>query len=277
MTRLAIASLRLTNQDIKIYVCVDYQTHQNLQNQGDPLLKELDHCIVVDQIPSEDPLFINRYIKTQVLKWVDPPFLFLDSDILVRGSLQELFALNTDIAVVNNNHGKHIEEQLWQDDAVIFAKMSWPIPRHYYNGGVVLYQNSDAAKAFSDSWFRFWKDSYDLTGRFRDQPSLNHALDEFQGRVRTLDYRYNHQFRMGGGPTDQSIIWHFYDSGKSKNKTRYQKEVQSILKGKKLSCKRVQKMIDQAEPWDFHYHLRVKCIKIQNFVNHQFKRYFLRK
>src|SRR5688572_16579930 len=90
MTRLSLASLRLTNPGTRILVCCDQPSKDAMQGGGDPLLLEADEVLTFDTPPGT-PEFRNRFVKTNLRNLIPGKFLFLDSDILVRGDLAPLF------------------------------------------------------------------------------------------------------------------------------------------------------------------------------------------
>lgn len=272
MTRMAICSLRLTNPNWEVVLCVDPRTEKELQQKNDLLLKEIDRLVVANVSNDHTPEYCNRFIKTHLLRWVEAPVLFLDSDILIRKSLDSLNNVTEDISLVFNNHGATLKDQIWDQDARVFEEMGWMLPDVYFNGGVIFYQNTSNARDFSEQWHHNWVSTFDKTNRYRDQPSLNYTLSNFQGSMGVLRFEYNHQFRMGGGRTEDAIIWHFFNSGESENKTSYQEELERLIKGKPLNTRRIQKLINKKNPWNQEYHNRVKILTIQAYIKNVFGR-----
>jgi lipopolysaccharide biosynthesis glycosyltransferase len=261
MTRVAIVSLRISNPNLQIVLCVDLATQERLKTVNDPLMEEADEVVAVRDIPFEDSLCINRFIKTHLLRWVEPPVLFLDSDILVRQNIEELFNLDGDIALVVNNHGSNLKEQMWEEDAQVFHQLNWEMPQQYFNGGVVFYQNTEKARSFSALWNKHWQYSVSETHRYRDQPALNRSLTLFEGRIVALDFRYNHQFRMGGGNTKEAKIWHYFYSGSSNEVTEYQEFIDQFSLHSEMDYHRVYGMMNKPNPWSKSYHRKVERLK----------------
>ena len=266
MTRMAICSLRLTNPRWEVVLCVDPQTELELQQKKDLLLEEIDTLVVAEVPSGYAPEQRNRFIKTHLLRWVEAPVLFLDSDILIRKSLDSLESITQDISLVFNNHGATFTNQIWDLDAHVFSEMGWSLPDTYFNGGVIFYQNTSKAHEFSEQWHDNWLGTFVKTKRYRDQPSLNYTLSHFQGNIGVLSFEYNHQFRMGGGQTEDAIIWHFFNSGESQNKTLYQEEMERLMKGKPLNTQCIQTLISKKNPWNQQYHNRVKILTIQAYI-----------
>ena len=76
MTRVSLATLRLTNPTARIEIACDQQTHQALHATGSQLLHEAD---AVRGFPTPDgpPTFRNRFVKTQ-LRLLLPPLPLSD-------------------------------------------------------------------------------------------------------------------------------------------------------------------------------------------------------
>ena len=83
MTRVSLATVRLTNPAYRIEIACDQQTHQALQATGSQLLLEAD-VVHGFPIPDGPPTFRNRFVKTQLGRLIDGAFLFLDSETVVR-------------------------------------------------------------------------------------------------------------------------------------------------------------------------------------------------
>lgn len=75
MTRVSVASLRLTNPRVRIDLVCDPVSEPAMRAVGDPLLDE----VVVCDAPPGGAAFRNRFVKTRLRAAVDGPFLFLDS------------------------------------------------------------------------------------------------------------------------------------------------------------------------------------------------------
>ena len=94
MTRVSLATLRLTNPSARVTIACDQQTHQALQVSSSQLFHEAD-ALCDFSAPDGPPTYRNRYVKTQLGRLIDGPFLFLDSDTVVRKPLAPLLVLAT--------------------------------------------------------------------------------------------------------------------------------------------------------------------------------------
>lgn len=249
MTRIAIASIRLTNPDFSITVACDSTSNLALTKIDHPLLKEAEYWKVVDTPNGEDS-FRNRFVKTSLRSFITGPFLFLDSDILVRGDISSIFESNADIAGARNHSMEVLKDQIWIKDQEILDAMNWQVSdKVYINGGVIFYNNTPKAYQFAETWHSKWLQDYNIHKRFRDQPALNASLFECQPKIDILDDKYNAQIETCVKPARDAKIWHYYFSGESGLLTQYE----FILSKKKLQnyldLTEVKRMIKRNHPW----------------------------
>jgi len=94
MTRVSLATLRLTNPTARVSIACDQQTHQALQASGSQLFHEADD-VRDSPTPDGPPTYRSRYVKTQLGRLLGGPFLFLDSDTVVRKPLTPLLDFDT--------------------------------------------------------------------------------------------------------------------------------------------------------------------------------------
>jgi hypothetical protein len=194
MTRVSLATVRLTNPTARIEIACDQQTHQGLQATGSRLLREAD---AVHSFPTPDgpPTFRNRFVKTQLRLLLSGPFLFLDSDTVVRKPLTPLLNLQADIAAATNHSADTLAEQIWSEDQANLDTMGWQVSEPYVNGGVIWYADTSAAHRFAEAWHRNWLTNVKRTGRYCDQTALNQRLSTTNHlRVEILPHTCNAQY-----------------------------------------------------------------------------------
>lgn len=212
MTRVSVGSLRLTNPTARIIVACDKQTLQALRDSGSFLLQEINDLYGF-ATPDGPATFRNRYIKTKLRLLISGPFLFLDSDTVVRKPLDSLLNLNADIAAAPNHSADLLAEQIWSEDQSNLDFMGWQIRAPYVNGGVIWYSQSPCSYRVAESWHRLWLENVTRTGRFRDQPALNHALSSaIDINFYTLPHTWNAQIGMRAEHASEAFIWHVYSS-----------------------------------------------------------------
>jgi len=249
MTRIVVASLRLTNPRITLVVACDPDTNCAIRQARDPLIDEVEEWITVDTPPG-DAHFRNRFVKTRLRAVIDGPFLFLDSDVLVRGDLSELFAADTDIAGARNHSRMAFSEQVWDQDVAAIEAMGWQTDnRVYVNGGVLFLNNTPGTYRFSMDWHQRWLESTDKLARYRDQPALNTALEHTRPRLMLLPDRFNAQFKVTPSVAHNAVIWHYYSSSENVAHTPFELLAAELVHGARLDSGRIAAMVKNQHPW----------------------------
>lgn len=212
MTRASLATLRCTNPGSCIKVVCDQETFKALQDCNSQLFLEAD-AVSAFPAPEGEPTFRNRFIKTRLRLLLDGPFLFLDSDTVARKPLTSLLQVNADLAAATNHSADTLAEQIWSEDQANLDTMGWQVRAPYVNGGVIWYSDTPGAHRFAEAWHQNWLANVEKTGRYRDQPALNHSIYATQGiQLRTLDHHWNAQIVMNPGLAQDATIWHTYSS-----------------------------------------------------------------
>ncbi len=214
MTRVSIASVRLSNPTFNIFLFCDEETGNALKTSGDLILTEIDEFRII-QTPPGQPVFKNRFIKTSLRLLIEGDFLFLDSDILVKDRI-DCFLDSIEVFGAASNHSTpNIDQQIWQDDRNALSKMGWQINHDVYlNGGVLFYRDTSACRLLSETWHKNWLKTVS-SGSFRDQPSLNHSVFSEQIVVTILPFSMNAQFGITPQSSVGATILHFYASNNS--------------------------------------------------------------
>jgi hypothetical protein len=248
MTRVSAASLRASNPDICIKIACDRTSEKAMQSVKEPLLREVDEVIVCDT-PDGNPEFRNRFVKTKLRNNIDGPFLFLDSDIFVRGDIGNIFSLECDIAGARNHSRKTFAEQIWDQDRETLEAINWEVGQQVYlNGGVLFFNDTEGAYNFAEKWHQCWLQSYYELKKYRDQPALNHTLYITTPNVTILEDRYNAQVKTNTHVGKDAIIWHFYTSC-IPGIFQFDLLVEHALKTNKISYKSIRSYQAQSAPW----------------------------
>lgn len=257
LTRAAIASIRLTNYDYVIHVFCDKDSLNKLQEQNSLLLQEVDEIKAVET-PFNDPVSVNRYIKINLCQWVKGPFVFMDSDVLVREKLDWLFEITEDVGLAMNHSLENKEHQIWREDAKELKEMGWETNYPYFNGGVIYYSGNEVSKKFSETWYENWIENTQKTGRLRDQPSLNYSLYMMGDSltIKTIPKQFNHQFVRNEENLKESSVWHYYAAIELSNKTELEKYLKKQLsKNEAINYQAMADLIKSKTPYTKAYFL----------------------
>ena len=250
MTRISIASLRLTNPKFKVTIVLDEISEKVLRERSDPLLMEVDEVMAIPT-PEGNSIFRNRHIKTRLGTLISSPFLFLDSDTIIRGDISAIYNCTGDIAAVPNLSQKSLEKQIWSQDINSLKRMNWKIRGDYYiNGGVLFFNNSDSTFNFFESWHSKWLQLNKKLEYYRDQAALNSAIWDTSIKLKILPNVYNAQFRGNPSVAKNALVWHYYSTAqKSIPVTSFEILCLQLMKNKDIALDNVASIINSFHPW----------------------------
>jgi lipopolysaccharide biosynthesis glycosyltransferase len=210
MTIVSILSLKHFHDNCRVTVFVDESTLLKLKQSSSILLNISDEIISVN-VPEGTPTYKSRWIKTQIALFTDPPFLYLDSDTLIQGRLNELFIKCEGIYLAPNHALLDIKNQIFEGDRLIIKAMNWSYNKDiYYNGGIIFFNDAVLSKLVCRTWHDNWVSSVNETHKYRDQPSLNKTLLDANISVKILEIKYNAQIAGNFCAYKNALILHFY-------------------------------------------------------------------
>jgi hypothetical protein len=249
ITRISVASLRITNPRIRVILACDSESFHNMRRSSDRLFEDIDDCIVCDT-PEGPPPFRNRFVKTKIRLLADGRFLFLDSDILVRKDISQLFSITADVAAARNHSRYELPGQICKTDKQMISELQWEAGAGiYFNGGVVFFNDTDRCRQWSRRWHRNWLTSWEKTGTHRDQPSLNVSLHQIKPEISVLNNTFNAQLCEEPRTVKGAHIWHYYATQKLMI-TRFATLAGRIAAGQELAGSDVQDIIRAGHPWN---------------------------
>lgn len=209
-----------------VVLITDTITEATFVGYRQKLLLLVDEKIVVELDSNMSGLQRSRWLKTKSRDLVEGDMLYIDSDTIFVGRLDELDNLDCELGAVKDCHVGRIN-----------TSCSWDMPKGEmfindckklgfdptveevtYNGGMIYAKDSQLAHRFFDEWHREW-----LVGKEKglntDQPSftrtnivLNHPISEISGI-------WNCQIVYGIKYLSRAKILHYFATGISKKKT----------------------------------------------------------
>lgn len=249
MARLAMVSARIAHPQARIVLLSDERTAATPGVLDGPLAQEAGVVKVVP-VPEGDAVLRSRWLKTRMRGLIEGPLLFLDLDVLVRGDLAEVFALDADVAAALNHSRSAPDRQMGRVARAFFDDTGWPWTLGcYLNSGVLFLGDSPAAHDLGRTWHERWLEAWRTTGRHHDQTVLNSVLVGHEARLFVLPDRCNAQFTTEPSVARDAVVWHYYASEEADASTAYGLEVQRLVHGGKLEPERVRRMMSAPHPW----------------------------
>jgi hypothetical protein len=251
MTAISVASVKLTNPKSLVVLAVDCATANRLKVSRHVLCDLVDQWVPID-VPEGDHHWRSRFLKTCLGGVIDGPFLFLDSDTLVRQSLAPVFDVSADIGAACNNSLPQRDQQEWIGDTRTAESMGWSFsPNAYLNSGVIYFSGSPAARNFAAQWHDRWLESSRTTRNHRDQPAFNYVLATAPVRTAVLEDTFNAQICYApGAVTFDAAVWHFYLSSENPELTVFS-DLLSHTKSTSFVnlMKRTRPVLSRRVPW----------------------------
>jgi hypothetical protein len=216
MALVSMLSVQISNPGLGILAVCDEKSAITLRAKKHRLLDVCDQFITVPT-PDGEQTFRNRWIKTQLCRYVEGNILYIDADTLVRGSLADLQHLVSEFGAVANHNGATLSEQIWSEDRKTFEGMGWPSNFHtYVNSGFLFFKPSPRVREFFATWHELWLTGVSADGRLRDQPSFNSAIVLSRVEITVLPYIFNAQLAWSWNRSSKAVVWHFYVSEQGK-------------------------------------------------------------
>lgn len=263
MTRISIATLRISNPAVEIVIATDQDSLQSMKVKEDRLLVDADHVLEI-ATPAGSSAFKSRFIKTRLGMEIKGLFVFLDSDTVVRKKLDFQYDADFAIAAARNHSRYKLSEQIWEGDLAVFNKMNWEVPpADYLNSGVILYSGTNESRRLSERWHSAWMKTYECTGAHQDQPSLNHLLytedfpfyilpNPFNAQIKSRLHFVNYQTNPEKNEKLDwdAVIWHYFMSENQKiHITAFEILVQKVFENGTLADEAIQQLIRAKHPW----------------------------
>ena len=210
MTIASMLSVRHTNPSLDIVLLMDALTEESLTSEKS-FFYDFCNKVLSIKTPNGNSVFRNRWIKTQLVNYINSSTLFLDSDTLVRSCLDNIGSSVTDIGFVPNHNMRCQKKQLWVSDIEDMDHMNWPRTLKFYpNGGVFFYHATPAVTKFFENWHLNWLECYSRLKKGRDQPPLYESLRTSNIKIKKLPTDYNLQIVRKKKPIHEGKIIHFY-------------------------------------------------------------------
>lgn len=201
-TLLSVFSLRMYNPDVYVELVLDKRTEKTLQGKRVGIFKYISCKNVVVVPDNYNKIQASRWLKTSLKKHVEGDFLFIDSDTVITGSLDDVFDFVGNVGAVADGHVNmgctpfnYNLRSLSKQDGWTFNE-SLP----YYNSGVLLVRDSDISSKLYDRWHSRWIEGVENNNHISDQSYLAASDEELGYVIRPLDGIWNCQIARNGLP-----------------------------------------------------------------------------
>ncbi|OKY94472.1 MAG: hypothetical protein BHV67_15585 [Bacteroidales bacterium 43_36] len=213
---LSLYTLRLYNKEAHVAVVMDDCTNESLNGYRSKILDFIDEKIVITPPVEFDNKFRSRYIKIQLRQFVEGDYLFVDTDTIIVGSLDEIDDYITsgfETGMALDGHRK--TSPYHRPDKTRLKTLGWDKlvknGENYYNTGVILMKDSAVNHRISELWYKNWQ--YEITkGIHYDQVALLYTLKTNEFVIKELPGEWNCQVTEACAEViEDSKILHYFN------------------------------------------------------------------
>ena len=219
----SMCSLKYHMPHAQIVMLTDDLTDATFKGVRKEETKYADEIVVVELPKELNAQRRSRILKTTARKHVKGDFLFVDCDTIVAKPLDEICAVQADIAIVSDLHAEDFKDNPYYLGNVSLCKRFTDFPieteAHFYNTGVIFVKDTDKAHEFYEEWNRLLCAGWD-NGIEMDQPSFAYTNYRMGYIAQTLDGVWNCQLCYGFRYLKDAKIVHYIctNGNRSKNK-----------------------------------------------------------
>lgn len=193
---ISVYSLKKYNKDAKVTVICDNDTYHYIKHKGflSNLIDEL--CpILINK--SYTQLQKSRYLKTTVRNIIEGDFIFIDTDTIITGKLDEINTFIGEIGAVKvqdsdlwDKKNQHRHFKKYNTKRLLPVDFNYGID-HYYNSGVILCKDTVKTREFYKTWHLLWLEGSEKYHDPHDQCNFDRANAIHNNLVSELKGIYN--------------------------------------------------------------------------------------
>lgn len=208
----SIYSLRLYEPDREVRVCCDVPTAERIKLF--PELKKLINEVVIIPIPTDckSAKLRSRQVKTTIRQHISGKYLFVDTDTVFCGTIEEIDHLSCEIAAVYE-YNLPLSYSPYRRSVISNLKKTYGLDvsksEQWHNSGVMYVSDSPLTYEFYKRWNENWRHSALQKGMQQDEPALMKTDSEFGYVIKELPDIFNCQPAMSVKYLADAKIIHF--------------------------------------------------------------------
>lgn len=204
-------SVKKNNPDSHITLLVDDKTAIYLKKTHPKALIYVDEFISEKFPPEMTNKKRSRYLKTTFRNLISGDLLFIDTDTVITGSLQEIDETQAEIAAVYDMHVSLKEHTSYNEIVLKSKKLNYAVKEtdEYFNSGVMYVKDTTSTRAFFKQWHENYKEGNKVGLTTDQQPLLK--TNSLYNLIKKLDDKWNCQVVCNiANVNDAKIIHYFY-------------------------------------------------------------------
>lgn len=218
-TLLSVYSLRLYNKDVNVTLVVDTITEGTIKGNRKEILNYVDKIIPISVPSNYNKVQRSRYLKTTLREYIKGAYLFIDSDTLITGKIDEIDYWDF---IIGATADKHVPIAIHPMKRFIYEnskKVGFKIldGDYYWNSGVLFVKDTLLTHDFYKRWNSVWA-ANTFKGINSDQASLAKVNEEFNYIISDIGGIWNCQLTDNGLRffTESKIIHYFASTAKKR-------------------------------------------------------------
>lgn len=193
-------SARFHNPEAHIVIVVDDETNDVIECGRSLILDYVTEKISVNPPHSMTKIQKSRWIKTRLREIVSGDLLYIDTDTIIAGPLDDIDKIQDDIAAVRDLHCYYKDSVVYPLLVDLMNKVNHTLTKddEQFNGGVLYCKDNEIGHELYRNWHRLWieyLEKYDIS---IDQPALVCANAESNYPIKHLPDIYNCQVCKNG-------------------------------------------------------------------------------
>lgn len=236
---LSIATLRHFHPGVETVCCTDLPMEGVLAGEPEEIRSLIDKIICCKDV-SGGPVYRSRLIKTSLRKRIRGAFVFLDTDTVLIGEIEELLECRLDLGITADQYCRDSPGMFPKWLIPHFAEIRWKYPtKRYYNGGAMFVGNTHEAHRVFDLWSSGYLRSV-KHGINMDQPALNAAIDEINPAI--VEYSEDYNFFCAKEPRivpSSAKLLHICNSLRTTTVPTYELLIDEVIAGRLPSGKEI--------------------------------------
>ncbi len=228
---ISVFSLKYYNPSAFVSLLTDKKTYESLHERLPKILDDINEVIIVPFESNFSNIKRSRMLKTNSRNYVKGDFLFLDTDTIITGPVDESDFRNVNFGAVHDFHEDKLDKIRYKKFIYSCAlKLGWDNisgDMEYFNSGVFWVKDTELNRQFFKKWNKNW-----LSGTkynvISDQPSL--GMTYASQKIISELSPFLHCQILGNGLrylVNAKII-HYFNTSKSKLAGKYPLKIMDI-------------------------------------------------
>lgn len=232
-------SARYHNPHAYIVFVTDEETHNSiLQTPRKGVMSVINEIIDIPFQENVSNIQRSRYIKTNLRNLIEGDILFIDTDTVITGNLEEIDRWQINIGAVQDLHCSFnkfpfaggVRIALKKIYGISYVKKD----TEYFNSGVLYIKDNSITRNFFSAWHKNWKLGLSK-GLATDQQSLIKTVNDIPHVITSISGNYNCQVLGSIQYLHTSKIVHFFNAKWNDNSLNpfFDKEIYLKIKSNK--------------------------------------------